>query len=92
MRTLAGLEDSLVLKAEIDGARRDCLVDTGASVSLVSAEMVPKEVSVQPTDKKLRSVTGQELDVSGEVALSVAKEIGLRANSLLFVVLLLVQC
>ena len=59
MRTLAGLEDSLVLKAEIDGVSRDCLVDTGASVSLVSAEMVPKEVSVQPTDKKLRSVTGQ---------------------------------
>ena len=61
MCTLAGLEDSLVLKAEIGGVSQDCLVDAGVSVSLVSAEMVPKEVSVQPTDKKLRSVTGQEL-------------------------------
>ena len=42
MCTLAGLEDSLVLKAEIGGVSQDCLVDTGASVSLVSANIGAK--------------------------------------------------
>ena len=76
---LAGLEDSLVLKAEIGGNSLDCLVDTGASVSLV-----PKEVLVQPTDKKLRSINSQNLDVSGEVEQSEA--IGAWAISNKFVV------
>ena len=62
------------MKAEICGVSQNCLVDTGASVLLILAEMVPNEVSVQPTDNKLRSVTGRELDVSGEVELSVAIE------------------
>ena len=40
--TVAGLESSLMLKAIVGGTQQDCLVDTGATVSLINPEQVPE--------------------------------------------------
>lgn len=59
--TVGGLSDSWCVRAIIGGVERDCMVDTGATVSLISPEMLPERESVQPSDMQVKTVTGQKL-------------------------------
>lgn len=61
------LEDNsfhLLVKVEIDGIAGDMIIDTGASVTVISQDLFPEKISVQPAvTMQSGSVTGQIKDI-----------------------------
>ena len=55
------------IEARIEGREQKCLVDTGASVSLVSRQLVPGPLT--PCSLKARGIGGEELQVLGQAKL-----------------------
>jgi hypothetical protein len=57
------------IEARIEGREQKCLVDTGASVSLVSRQLVPGPLT--PCSLKARGIGGEELQVLGQAKLQI---------------------
>ena len=55
------------IEARIEGREQKCLADTGASVSLVSRQLVPGPLT--PSSLKARGIGGEELQVLGQAKL-----------------------
>ena len=62
-------QDKAFIGVSIDGQKVDMEIDTGAAVTVTPETMV--KVQLQPTQKKLRSATGQLLELAGEAKVQV---------------------
>ena len=63
------VQDKAFIGVSINGQRVDMEIDTGAAVTVMPEGSV--KVKLQPTQKKLRSATGQLLELAGEAKVQV---------------------
>jgi len=52
------------LRAYVNGREQNCLLDTGSEVSLLPADLIPREL-LRPTTQSLRAANGTEIGVQG---------------------------
>ena len=58
------------LRARVDGIQRDCLLDSGADVSIIPTQWVTPR-KLQPAERQLTAANGTQIVVDGEARLSV---------------------
>jgi len=68
---LKGIKEPIYLPMELKGRRYMCLLDSGCDHTLVPQSLVERlrNLSVRPTNRRLRSVQDIELDIIGKVTL-----------------------
>ncbi|XP_034071053.1 uncharacterized protein LOC117545404 [Gymnodraco acuticeps] len=64
--------DSCYVPVEVEGVPCDALVDTGSTITLVRAEVLPSGTMFEPTAVRLRTVTGELAAMKGRGVLSVS--------------------
>ncbi|KAF9762051.1 Retrovirus-related Pol polyprotein from transposon 17.6 [Nosema granulosis] len=61
------LGNPFFIKGQLFGLQRDCLIDTGADVSIIHRKMIPELIEVTPFQGNVRSACGTQLTISNKL-------------------------